>query len=54
MANPEHVDKLLESVEVWNVWRHENPAIAPALWGADLEETDLSAHAKINSHILLD
>lgn len=41
MANPEHVDKLIEGVDIWNAWRYENPEIVPALWGADLEETDL-------------
>lgn len=41
MAKPEHLDKLIESVDVWNAWRYENPEIVPALWGADLEETDL-------------
>ena len=41
MANPEHVDKLLEGVDVWNAWRYVNPEIIPALWGAALEETDL-------------
>ena len=41
MANPEHVDKLIEGVEFWNMWRHENPAITPDLSGADLEEADL-------------
>ena len=41
MAKPEHLDKLIESVEVWNMWRDDNPGIAPALWGADLEEADL-------------
>ena len=41
MAKPEHLDKLKEGVEVWNAWRNDNPAITPALWGADLEEIDL-------------
>ena len=41
MAKPEHLDKLIESVEVWNEWRYDNPEIVPALWGADLEEADL-------------
>ena len=41
MAKPEHLDKLKEGVEVWNEWRDDNPGIAPALWGADLEESDL-------------
>jgi uncharacterized protein YjbI with pentapeptide repeats len=35
------VNKLLEGVEVWNEWRYDNLGIAPALWGADLEEADL-------------
>ena len=41
MANSEQLDKLKESVEVWNTWRGDNPEIAPALWGADLEGADL-------------
>jgi uncharacterized protein YjbI with pentapeptide repeats len=41
MAKPEHLDKLLEGVEVWNMWRYEISEIVPALWGADLVETDL-------------
>ncbi len=41
MAKPDHLDKLKESVEVWNTWRGDNPEIAPALWGADLEGADL-------------
>jgi len=41
MAKPEHLDKLIESVEDWNTWRQDNPTIVPALWGADLEEADL-------------
>ena len=41
MAKSEHLAKLKESVEVWNMWRSDNPAIEPALWGAALEETDL-------------
>ena len=41
MAKPEHLDKLKEGVEIWNTWRNDNPGITPALWGADLEETDL-------------
>jgi uncharacterized protein YjbI with pentapeptide repeats len=41
MAKPEHLNKLKEGVEIWNTWRNDNPEITPALWGADLEETDL-------------
>ncbi len=36
MAKPEHLDKIGESVEVWNAWRDDNPGILPALWAADL------------------
>ncbi len=41
MAKPEHLDKLKEGVESWNMWRHNNPEIVPALWRADLEEANL-------------
>ena len=37
MANSEHVAKLQEGVEAWNLWREQNPDIQP-----DLSETDLS------------
>lgn len=36
MANPEHLAKLKEGVEVWNSWRREHPGINP-----DLEEVNL-------------
>jgi len=48
MANPEHVDKLIEGVDAWNAWRYVNPEIVPALWGAALEETDLG-YANLNA-----
>ena len=41
MAKPEHLAKLEESVEDWNMWRHDNPEIVPGFWGADLEEANL-------------
>ena len=41
MAKPEHLAKIEESVEVWNMWRYDNPEIVPSFWGADLEEFDL-------------
>ncbi|MBW2193157.1 MAG: pentapeptide repeat-containing protein, partial [Deltaproteobacteria bacterium] len=41
MAKPEHLAKVEESVEDWNMWRYDNPEIVPAFWGADLEEADL-------------
>ena len=48
MAKPEHLAKLEESVEDWNMWRYDNPEIVPAFWGADLEEADLRG-AYLNS-----
>ena len=36
MANPEHVEILKQGVEVWNVWREENPGIRPDLTQVDL------------------
>ena len=41
MVNPGHLEKLQENVDDWNTWRHDNPSIASALWGADLESADL-------------
>ena len=41
MVKPEHLARLEESVEDWNMWRHDNPEIVPAFWGADLEEAAL-------------
>jgi len=29
MANPEHMAKLLQGVDVWNDWRRENHIAAP-------------------------
>ncbi len=34
MANPEHLAKLKEGVEVWNMWRIKNPDIKPDLYNA--------------------
>jgi uncharacterized protein YjbI with pentapeptide repeats len=47
MANPEHVEILKQGVEVWNEWRHRNPAIGPDLsegdfCGGDFSEADFS------------
>jgi hypothetical protein len=41
MANPEHLDRLRQVVDVWNAWRAENPSIRPDLSGADLYGWDL-------------
>ena len=37
MPNPEHLEILRKGVETWNLWRKQNPHVAP-----DLSETDLS------------
>lgn len=42
MANPEHLAKLKEGVEAWNLWRKENPEVKPDLSGADLRGVNLS------------
>ena len=41
MANPEHLAKLKEGVDVWNNWRQENPDIEPDLRDTNLENADL-------------
>ncbi len=41
MANPEHLKILKQGVEVWNVWREENPNIEPDLMEADLDGASL-------------
>lgn len=42
MANPEHIAKLKEGVEVWNQWRENNADLKPNLRGADLSDTSLN------------
>ncbi len=42
MANPEHLEKLMEGVESWNSWRNNNPSIQPELDGADLRNMNLN------------
>jgi uncharacterized protein YjbI with pentapeptide repeats len=41
MANPEHLDRLLQGVAAWNEWRMHNYDIKLDLREADLEEADL-------------
>ena len=43
MANQEHVDRLLQGVEVWNQWRQKNPKINPDLIDVDLSGALLRA-----------
>jgi len=42
MANKEHVEILLQGVEVWNSWREKNPAAKPDLSQVNLINADLS------------
>lgn len=41
MANPKHLLKLKEGVDVWNTWRKGNPYIIPDLRWANLRLADL-------------
>jgi uncharacterized protein YjbI with pentapeptide repeats len=41
MANEEHLEILLQGVEVWNQWRIDNPNIRPNLRGAYLKRANL-------------
>jgi hypothetical protein len=49
MANPEHLKKLQQGLEIWNPWRKRHPEIVPDLSGAVIEG-DIwdSAQAKAN------
>jgi hypothetical protein len=51
MANPEHLQILMQGVETWNQWRSKNRDIKPdltsvCLAGTDLSEADLSETAR--------
>ena len=41
MADPKHLTKLNNGVEIWNAWRTENPKVLPNLSGADFHEANL-------------
>ena len=41
MANPEHLSKLREEVEIWNHWRENDQIIKPDLYNAYLYRRDL-------------
>ena len=42
MADPKHLTKLNNGVEIWNAWRTENPKVLTNLIGADLSEASLN------------
>jgi hypothetical protein len=52
MANEQQLELILQGVEAWNAWRHENPHIEADLTGANLEGLNLSrvnfSHVKLN------
>lgn len=52
MANPEHLAKLKEGVEAWNVWRDKNIDLIPDLRKHDFSREDLSninlSNARLN------
>lgn len=41
MANEEHLKRILEGIDAWNLWRDKNPGVKPDLSGADLVGQDL-------------
>ena len=56
MANPEHLEILMEGVEQWNEWRKEHPDVRPDLReayldGADLRGADLSTANLFVAHL---
>jgi len=42
MADPEHLKKLKEGVDVWNQWRDNNRNVEPDLTQVDLAEANLN------------
>jgi uncharacterized protein YjbI with pentapeptide repeats len=42
MANEEHLEIMLQGVEVWNQWRNDNPKITPDLTYANFKGRDFS------------
>src|ERR1022692_1332510 len=42
MANPEHLEILMQGVEQWNRWREKHPVVRPDLSFAELGEAELS------------
>lgn len=41
LANPQHLAKLKEGVDAWNLWREKHPGLNPDLDRADLTHADL-------------
>jgi uncharacterized protein YjbI with pentapeptide repeats len=52
MANEEHLSKILEGIDAWNLWRTENPDLVPDLSEAELDEEDLSYSNLSNANLL--
>jgi TIR domain/Pentapeptide repeats (8 copies) len=51
MANPEHLEILMQGVEPWNKWREEHPGVSPDLRGADLRRVDLGGANLIQANL---
>lgn len=49
MANPEHLEILMQGVEVWNEWRKANPEITPDLSEACLFGVNLYGGSDITN-----
>lgn len=41
MANPEHLELLMEGDQTWNRWRKNHPDVVPDLAGANLQRANL-------------
>ena len=56
MANPEHLEILMQGAEQWNRWRKEHPDLRPDLGGthlpdATLTSSDLSHTKLVQAHL---
>jgi uncharacterized protein YjbI with pentapeptide repeats len=51
MANPKHLQSLMQGVEAWNAWRSQNERLRPNLARADLSGTNLSEANLIGANL---
>lgn len=52
MADPDHLAKIKEGVEVWNKWRDDNPEICPDLSEADFERANLMGADLVKANLI--
>lgn len=50
MANNEHLERLKQGVNAWNLWREVHPTLVPDLKEADLGDADLHGMNLCNAH----